>query len=41
MAAADQFDHTVVNDDLNACVDEIERILAAERARKGREAVRL
>ena len=41
MTAAEQFDHTVVNDDLNACVDEIERILAAERARKGREPVRL
>ena len=41
MAAAGQFDHTVVNDDLNACVDEIERILAAERSRPGREPVRL
>jgi guanylate kinase len=41
IAAADEFDHTVVNDDLNACVDEIERILAAERSRKGREPVRL
>ena len=41
IAAADEFDHTVVNDDLNACVDEIERILAAERSRKDREAVRL
>ena len=41
MAAADEFDHTVVNDDLNACVDEIERILAAERSRAGREPVRL
>jgi guanylate kinase len=41
MAAADEFDHTVVNDDLNACVDEIERILAAERSRKGRQPVRL
>jgi guanylate kinase len=41
MAAADEFDHTVVNDDLNACVDEIERIFAAERSRKGREPVRL
>jgi len=41
MAAAGEFDHTVVNEDLNACVDEIERILAAERSRKGREPVRL
>jgi guanylate kinase len=41
LAAADEFDHTVVNDDLNACVDEIERILAAERSRPGREPVRL
>ena len=41
LAAADEFDQTVVNDDLNACVDEIERILARERSRKGREPVRL
>ncbi len=41
LADADEFDHTVVNDDLNACVDEIERILAAERSRPGREPVRL
>jgi len=41
MAAAGEFDHTVVNEDLNACVDEIERVLAAERSRKGREPVRL
>lgn len=41
LAAADEFDYTVVNDDLNACADEIERVLAAERARKGREPVRL
>jgi guanylate kinase len=39
MEAAQQFDHTVVNDDLNACADEIERILAAERSRKGRKPV--
>ena len=37
--AAGEFDRTVVNDDLNACVDEIERILAAERSRKDREPV--
>jgi guanylate kinase len=41
MAAAGEFDHTVVNDDLNACADEIERVLAAERSRKGREPVQL
>lgn len=41
MAAAAEFDHTVVNDDLNACVEEIEGILAAERSRRGRQPVRL
>ncbi len=41
MTAAEEFDHTLVNDDLNACVDAIERILAAERSRSGREPVRL
>ena len=41
MAAADEFDHTVVNDDLNACADAIEGILAAERSRRGREPVRV
>jgi guanylate kinase len=41
LAAAGEFDHTVVNDDLNACVDEIEALLAAERSRKGRERVRV
>ncbi len=41
MTAAEEFDHTLVNDDLNACVDAIERILAAERTREGREPLRL
>ena len=41
MTAAEEFDHTLVNDDLNACVDAIERILAAERSREGREPLRL
>ena len=41
MAAAEEFDHAVVNEDLHACADEIEAILAAERARKGREPVRV
>jgi guanylate kinase len=36
MAAASEFDHTVVNDDLDACVERIEGILAAERGRPGR-----
>jgi len=39
LAAAAEFDHTVVNDDLNACVDAIERILATERRRRGRQPV--
>ena len=39
LAAAAEFDHTVVNDDLNACVDEIERIMAKERTRKRRQPV--
>lgn len=41
LAAADEFDHKVANDDLSACVDEIEGILAAERRREGREPVRV
>jgi len=39
LAAAAEFDHTLVNDDLNACVDAIERILEAERRRKRRQRV--
>ena len=39
LAAAGEFDRTVVNDDLNACVDRIETLLAKERARKGRQPV--
>lgn len=39
MASADEFDHTVVNDDLDACVAAIERILTEERSRAGRERV--
>jgi guanylate kinase len=39
MAMADEFDHAVVNDDLNATVDAIERIIATERARPGRDSV--
>jgi guanylate kinase len=41
LAAAGEFDHKVANDDLSACVDEIEGILAAERRREGREPVRV
>ena len=41
LAAAAEFDRTVVNDDLNACVDHIETLLAKERARKGRQPVRV
>ena len=36
---ADEFDYTVVNDDLAECAAEIEEILARERGRPGREAV--
>ncbi len=39
LAAAGDFDHTVVNDDLDACVDRLEALLAKERARKGRQPV--
>ena len=39
MATAGEFDHTVVNDDLDACVAEIKAILDAERTRPGRKAV--
>lgn len=41
MATADEFDHTVVNDDLDRCVERIEAILAQERSRPGREPVRV
>jgi len=39
LAAAGEFDRTVLNDDLNACVDAIEALLAKERARRGRKPV--
>lgn len=38
-AAAPQFDHTVVNDDLNRCADEVEQILNREREKEGRQAI--
>lgn len=39
MATAGEFDHTVVNDDLTECAEQIEAIMSRERARAGREAV--
>ena len=39
MAMADDFDHTVINDDLDVCAAEIETILNAERMRPDRQAV--
>jgi guanylate kinase len=39
MATAGEFDHTVINDDLDACVAEIEVILETERLRPDRKAV--
>lgn len=41
MEVASQFDHTVVNEDLERCVQEIEEILRRERARPGRQRVTL
>jgi guanylate kinase len=39
MASAGEFDHTVVNDDLDRCVAEVEWILEGERRRPGRAPV--
>lgn len=39
MDAADEFDYTVVNDELERCVDEIESIIERERHRDDREVV--
>jgi guanylate kinase len=36
MAAADEFDYTVINDDLAHCLEEIEAIIEQERARPDR-----
>jgi len=36
MAAAREFDYTVINDDLAACVDELVSIIRRERTRAGR-----
>jgi guanylate kinase len=41
MAAAGEFDYTVVNDELARCADEIDEIMLRERSRAGREAVRV
>ena len=41
MATAGEFDHTVVNDDLERCVREVEEILERERVRPNRTHVRL
>ena len=39
MAAASEFDHTLVNDDLERALEELEAILERERSREGRERV--
>ena len=41
LAAAGEFDHTVVNEDLDRCAQAVEAVLAAERARPERQAVRV
>ena len=41
MEEAAEFDYQVVNDDLARCAAEIEEVLAQERARPGRQAVRV
>jgi guanylate kinase len=41
IAQAGQFDHVVVNDDLEKSVAEIERIIAEERSRPGRALIRI
>jgi guanylate kinase len=41
MAAANEFDYTVVNDDLARAAAEIEKIMARERTHSGRGAVRV
>jgi guanylate kinase len=39
MEADDEFDYTVINDDLARAADEIEEIISRERRRPGREAI--
>lgn len=41
MASASEFDHTVINEELELCVAEIEEILERERAMAGRRAPRI
>ena len=41
MAAAKEFDYVVVNDDFDHCLDDIESIIATERARADRAPVRI
>jgi len=41
MAVAEEFDYTVVNDDLARAADEIDEIMSRERERAGREEVRV
>jgi len=41
MGATHEFDYTVVNEDLERCVDEIEEIMSRERSRPDREPVRV
>jgi guanylate kinase len=41
MRAASEFDHIVVNDNLDLCVKEVERIIALEKARADREPLRV
>jgi guanylate kinase len=38
LAAAEEFDYSVVNDDLARCAEEIESIIGSERSRPGRRA---
>jgi len=38
VAAVDQYDYVIVNEDLDACVDELEAVVVAERARRVRRA---
>jgi guanylate kinase len=41
MDAADEFDYTVINDELERAADEIEAIMSRERGRPDRKAVRV
>lgn len=41
MATAAEFDHTVINDDLDECVADVEEIIRREQAKPGRKALTL